>query len=262
MEENVADSLAEPLISSPETPSPQPPPSDDTAVTQSEPNAAESSDSLPSDSLERQGTISSACFNMWSTMVGGGCLSLPLAFAKSGNVLGGPILLWTTAAITRTCFRYLIDGSRWSNQKSYEGIATVAFGGRAYHVCAVLVTLMCFFGIVGYAVLLRDMLQPITDHLFQHNSENWPHRNALMFLIVFLVTPLCTLKTLTALEKFGALSMGSIVALGLCVVFRSSQCLLHSRDSSAPGSSGFQLLPHSWNDVLDVIPLFLSLIHI
>jgi len=35
----------------------------------------------------RQGSIASTRFNILSTMVGGGSLSLPLAFQKSGNAL-------------------------------------------------------------------------------------------------------------------------------------------------------------------------------
>lgn len=57
------------------------------------------------DAGQRMGTTSSARFNILSTMVGGGSLSLPLAFQKSGNALLGPLLLILVAAITEFCFR-------------------------------------------------------------------------------------------------------------------------------------------------------------
>ena len=124
----------------------------------------------------RQGTIASARFNMWATMVGGGSLSLPLAFQKTGNALGGPLILIATAFITEFCFRVLVDAARTlhppstalttKGKDSYEGIAATAFGNRMLQGCTLLVTLMCFFGIVGYAVLLRDMLEPVTDAVF------------------------------------------------------------------------------------------------
>jgi hypothetical protein len=41
----------------------------------------------------RGGSIASARFKILSTMVGGGILSLPLAFSKSGNGLVGPLCL-------------------------------------------------------------------------------------------------------------------------------------------------------------------------
>jgi len=55
--------------------------------------------------VERLGTTSSARFNILSTMVGGGSLSLPLAFQKSGNALLGPFMLLLVAVITEFCFR-------------------------------------------------------------------------------------------------------------------------------------------------------------
>jgi amino acid permease len=204
----------------------------------------------------RVGTISSACFNMWSTMVGGGCLSLPLAFVKSGNALLAPFLLLFTAGLSYFCFTLLIYASRWSMAHTYEGIAACAAGGRsaastARNFCAVLVFFMCWFAICGYAVLLRDMVRPLTHGLFHHRHDNddneddttttnqyWQN-NALMFLIALVVTPICTLQNLTSLEKYGAASMSAIVLLGGCVVFRSGQCLLqqvddHPDDASAP----------------------------
>lgn len=108
--------------------------------------------------LERIGTTSSARFNILSTMVGGGSLSLPLAFSKSGNALMGPLLLLVTAVVTEFCFRVLVrssrslhpvDGSTISpGVDSFESIAAVAFGPKALLFSKTLVVLMCFFGTV------------------------------------------------------------------------------------------------------------------
>ena len=108
--------------------------------------------------LERIGTTSSARFNILSTMVGGGSLSLPLAFYKSGNALMGPILLLGTAVVTEFCFRVLVRSSRTLHPvhgatrapgvDSFESIAAVAFGPNALIFTKILVVLMCFFGTV------------------------------------------------------------------------------------------------------------------
>ena len=55
------------------------------------------------------GTTASACFNMLSTMVDGGSLSLPYAFAKSGNALMGPILLCLVATLMEYSSSLLIQ---------------------------------------------------------------------------------------------------------------------------------------------------------
>jgi hypothetical protein len=90
----------------------------------------------------RQGTISSALFNILCTMVGGGCLSLPMAFQKTGNGLFGPFLLILTALITEFCFRIIItsvrhlspvrDNSSVIGKDSFETIARAAFGTRGF----------------------------------------------------------------------------------------------------------------------------------
>ena len=187
----------------------------------------------------RQGTIASARFNVLATMVGGGSLSLPLAFQKTGNALLAPLLLILVAAITEFCFRIHVGSARISNPvsdlasqrgtDSFESVAHLAFGKRANVFSMALVTAMCFFGTVGYAVLLRDMLMPITDWVWQNDaSTSGPtfHNNLTMIIVVLIVTPLCGLKTLTALKRFGAASMFSVLILGAIILYRSVQCNL------------------------------------
>ena len=174
------------------------------------------------DNDRRNGTVSSARFNILSTMVGGGCLSLPLAFKQSGNAFIGPVMLIVTGLITDFCFRLLVASANHLHQinisnsnsnsssdqqqqqqprsnnnnnnnndrsdydyyrnlppgkDTFESITSAAFGPKAYVFSMTLVVLMCFFGAVGYSVLLRDMMEPINDtlidHLWgQHNTNN------------------------------------------------------------------------------------------
>jgi hypothetical protein len=201
--------------------------------------------------VRRQGTVASARFNMLSTMVGGGSLSLPLAFYKSGNGLVGPLMLIVVALLTEFCFRVHVGSARLlapsstaiRGHDSFESVASRALGSRMNAVSMALVTAMCFFGTVGYAVLLRDMLQPVTDALWHPqggtgdagSSSNSGRgtsgpslpNNLTMLSVVLIMTPLCTLKTLTALQRFGAASMLSVLVLGGCVVYRSLQCNYH-----------------------------------
>mmetsp|Transcript_11384 Transcript_11384/g.16717 ORF Transcript_11384/g.16717 Transcript_11384/m.16717 type:complete len:496 (+) Transcript_11384:139-1626(+) len=203
----------------------------------------------------RKGTISSACFNLLSTMVGGGSLSLPLAFQQAGNGLLGPLILIVTALVTEFAFRVLVASAPAPNpaqrgEASFESVTKTAFGPASHVMSTVLVCSMCFFGTVGYAVLLRDMLQPISDYIW---SEATPMtHNFGMLFVVFLVTPLCGLETLTSLEKYGATSMVAVLVLGTCVMVRSFQCVAET------GDLRISLWPESSRMVLDAIPLFIS----
>ena len=180
------------------------------------------------------------------------------------------------AMITEFCFRIHVKSARLlhpvadretkKGNDSFESIAASAFGNKMYVFGAFLVTSMCFFGTVGYAVLLRDMLQPVTNAIWKtHPNETSAgptlHNNLTMLAIVFLVTPLCTLRNLTALERFGAFSMMSVLILGSCVVFRSLECnlgYLDGPDEDAHNGPIFQMWPATWKDLLDAFPLYVS----
>ncbi|KAG7341320.1 transmembrane amino acid transporter [Nitzschia inconspicua] len=230
------------------------------------PNNHHNDDENPSDEV-RIGTISSARFNILSTMVGGGCLSLPLAFQQSGNALTGPLMLLGTAVLTDFCFRLLVatsvhlhpPQSSRPGKDTFESITSVAFGAKAYVFSMGLVVLMCFFGAVGYSVLLRDMMEPVNDAIAPHFiTSPWLYKNFTMFLVIFFVTPFCTLRNLTALKDCGAASMVSVLILGSCIVFRSVECNLKTDDTGEPWYKYLTLFPESWRDLLDVLPLFIS----
>jgi amino acid permease len=211
----------------------------------------------------RRGTISSARFNILSTMVGGGCLSLPLAFQQSGNSLLGPLMLIVVALISDFCFRLLVASANHLNpphryspgKHSFESITSAAFGPKAYVFSMALVTAMCFFGAVGYCVLLRDMVEPINDLIQIHVPSEWLHKNITLFAIMVVVTPLCTLQTFTALKSCGAASMMSILILGSCIVFRSIQC---NMDAPEPFYKYLTLFPENPRELLDAVPLYIS----
>ena len=226
------------------------------------------------ESEERKGTIMSARLNILSTMVGGGSLSLPMAFQKSGNAFMGPLFIILVAASAEFCFRALIASDniisntpsdvRRKGNASFEAVASAAFGPKALVFSMALITAMCFFGTVGYAVLLRDMLEPIADWVVPPPEDAMGvtlSHNVSMLIVILAVTPLCTLKNFTALRRFGAASMMSVMILGACVFYRSLQCNFSSNHAQDRHSSWFDYLtyfPTSLKETLDALPLFIS----
>ena len=214
-----------------------------------------SPDEVPGEDTKRKGTISSACFNLLSTMVGGGSLALPLAFQQAGNGLMAPLLLIITALITDFGFRILVAPAPTPNynqrgNNSFESVAFAAFGRKGHIGSILLISVMCFFGTTGYAVLLRDMLEPISDAIRQDAHRTT--RNLGMLVAVLLVTPLCALENLTSLEKFGATAMLSVLILCICLMIRSFQCVADT------GHWDIKLMPESPRMLLNSVPLFIS----
>lgn len=218
----------------------------------------------------RRGTIFSARLNLLSTMVGGGSLSLPLAFNQAGNGFLGPLLLILMAIITEFClnciafacergdgFANLVSAAatggaeendgrmeerlgriRIRGKSSYESISGSTFGLKARYFTMVLVFIICFFAVTAYAVLLRDLLEPVADAILPPPSlsddTGGPTlaRNAAMLFVVLLVTPLCTLRSLTPLQNVGVASMISILILAAVVAYRSLGCNMGPSSSS------------------------------
>ena len=247
---------------------------------------------------KRQGTISSARFNLLSSMVGGGCLSLPLAFHQTGNLLVAPILLVVMSVLAQQSILFLVKAGIYStvsgeleasngddarltvasrrseiinNRKgiaSYENVASQAFGRNARIFSMSLVCACCFFATVGYAVLLRDMLEPIVDAMVKpaEGVGGGPTlaRNSAMLIVVFCISPLTTWKNLTALKDVGAASMASVFTVGLCVAYRSIECqtgvLENEVDTNSTNSNdgNMRAFPLSMKHLLDAIPLFIS----
>lgn len=265
----------------------------------------------------RNGTLTSAKFNILSTMVGGGSLSLPLAFHQAGSGFLAPLLLALIATLVYYSIHFLICASDLSEKKknenggtkgnratlngsdqhdddsnneeeskgtaSYESVACAAFGNHAKYFSMALISTICFFTIVGYGVLLRDMLLPLADYIFpptpqqkldQLSQAPTAAHNLTMIIVILLITPLCTLKDLTPLQNLGMMSMLSIFTVALCVSYRSVQC------NFSPSYDDVRLMPwyeyvnylppstkgggdgddsvSSWDNVLNALPILIS----
>ena len=220
-------------------------------------------------------------------MVGGGSLSLPLAFHQTGNLFMAPIILIITSILAQQSILFLIKAGVYattsnnreqranvntiSNNKgtaTYENTARAAYGSSARIFAMALVCACCFFGAVGYAVLLRDMLEPIIDAIVipPEGVGGGPTlaRNAAMLFVVLCITPLTTWKNLTALKDVGAASMLSVLTVGLIVAYRSIECQLvepnqESDESDANvNNDSIRAFPLSMKQLLDAVPLFIS----
>jgi amino acid permease len=113
------------------------------------------------------------------------------------------------------------------------------------------------------------MLEPIVDTLSQppEGKGGGPTvaRNIAMLFVVLCVTPLCTLRNLTALRNVGAASMVSVLTVGLIVAYRSIECQLslggsgeNEGNDQTHTNNSMKAFPPSTKQLLDAVPLFIS----
>ena len=216
-----------------------------------------SNDEEATDLNNRTGTSLSAALNLLSSMIGGEILTLPLAFSQAGNGLVGPLTLVFIAALMGCSVRCLMScNDLLSRRTSKQGnvsiahVASVAFGHKAKYFTIALIFSVCFCTLVGYAVILRSLLQPVTNSLLHGQNGNF-----IMSCIIMVVTPLTALSSLTVLRHIGAASIFSSFVVACCLAYRSIGCHV----VQTTGNNGrFRLTPTSVQSMLQALPIFIT----
>jgi len=113
-------------------------------------------------SEQRHSTLVPATFNLVATIVGGGVLSLPLAFEKCGGILPATALMLLTAVATdRSLYLLCLAARRSAGAATYGEVARQAFGKPAEWFVAGLLAVFLLFVVTAYMVLIRDIWTPL-----------------------------------------------------------------------------------------------------
>ena len=121
------------------------------------------------DTNERQQSAKVGIFNLISTMIGGGVLSLPFAVSRSGLILGF-ILLTVSAIASVFSFDILVSASRRTGAMTYQQIGYFAFGAKIQHIITFMIWCLTYLASIAYCVLVGDLIKPIICYLGIHNT--------------------------------------------------------------------------------------------
>jgi amino acid permease len=167
------------------------------------------------DSPSRKSTIVVAGFNLVASIMGGGVLSIPFAYSKTGIVLGS--LLMCVAAITTERAMYLLClCSRITGAKTFGEVGEAAFGkNMEYFISCILCIFLCF-AIIGYMVLAKDIWTSVI--MVIGNMETSPNDEFVLGSIIILIFPLLVQKSLHALRFSCYVGVFSVSTLCLALV--------------------------------------------
>jgi len=167
------------------------------------------------DSDQRKSALLPATFNLVATIVGGGVLSLPLAFQKCG--IGLATLLMIMAAVVTDFSLYLLClCARQTGVGAYGEVGRRSFGKRLEWFISGLLFVFLLFVIVAYMVLIRDIWTPIVTLLFGLDQEL---RGDIVLLgALFLMGPFLIQRELHALRYNCYVGFVSITTLALALV--------------------------------------------
>lgn len=214
------------------------------------------------DDPSRQISRANAVFNLVSTIVGGGVLSLPYAISKCG-VIFGSFCVVLGAAMSTFSIDLLVACSRGCGRGSYSSLAHKAFGHRAKVFTGFLIFLLTWLCCVAYVVLIGDLVAPLVE-FFVPNLGVWGHR-VVEAISILIISPMCYMRSLHAFRFMSIFSVLSIFIVGIAIAYHSFLTFLEPHDIfSFQNHQSVQVhvepnikyFPESVQDVLGVFPVF------
>ena len=170
------------------------------------------------DSPNRTATQFSAIFNLVSTVVGGGVLSLPFAISSQG-IFGGAISILLSALAAEFSIYILIASSRSRGARGYEDVAAAALGEPARMFILILLFSLTFLILIAYSILATDILGSIVDLATAHHVLPDVSRKYVVAAFIVCVSPLAFFRKMTALKMTSVLSVCSVTLLGLVTAY-------------------------------------------
>jgi amino acid permease len=214
------------------------------------------------ESPERKSPTVVAIFNLCATIVGGGVLSLPLAFSKCGIILG-TLLMIVAAIVTERSLYLLCLCARITGATSYGEVGKAAFGKYMEYFISMVLFVFLMFVLVGYMVLVRDIWSSIIKIVLQLKTP--PNAQLVLLGILLAMSPFLVQRSLHSLRYncYIGFASVSILCMALChhalVTPMPSPLLLWST-SFGDILFSFPIIILSFLSIFNVLPIQGSLI--
>lgn len=172
----------------------------------------------------RKSNMMAATFNLIATIVGGGVLSMPLALAKSGLVLGTTLMIFG-AIITDFSLYLLCACARKTGSTSYGAVARHAFGAGLELITTLIILVYLLLVLCGFMVLIKGIWAPIVITiiaLYYPGVMNEKHADDIVLLAAVILTlPLFLSRDLHGLRHSCYASFASIAVLCVAMLYRA-----------------------------------------
>ena len=183
-------------------------------------------------SIHRRGEVRHGILALVSTICGGGSLSIPWAFAKSG-IVAGLAILCTSAALSALGVHFLLGGARRAGGlRTFDQVLEAALGPWARSLTIWSVVATCFLTLVANSLLLRQLVVPLTAEYVLLRPLSRTEEVVLGSSLVGMVIPLTFMTTLNSLRHVSLVSVTTVFALVLVLAYKGFGCA--PADSSPP----------------------------
>eukprot|EP00986_Skeletonema_menzelii_P019549 scaffold28406_cov143-Skeletonema_menzelii.AAC.1 len=174
-------------------------------------------------------------FNLIATIVGGGVLSLPIAFQKCG-IFTTTLFMIASAYMTYMSLIALCYASRRCGGSSYGEVVRSAFGERMEEGVSWLLFIFLLFVIAAYMVLIRDIWTPLLGLLlFSQDEVHAVDGDRVLLGIIVVLLPFLFQRSLHALRWNCYIGFGSILVLCVALCRGGFQRYYQESDVSSGG---------------------------
>ncbi|KAG2769413.1 hypothetical protein JG687_00003840 [Phytophthora cactorum] len=202
----------------------------------------------------RTATAPSAIFNLVSTIIGGGILSLPFAFDKCGLVVALIFMVIASSASTFSLY-VIVSCSRRGRAASYEEVVRKALGARAGRITVVLLVLLTFLTLVAYVILTKDLVGSLGASFLYNRPISEAEQNVLTIVCVLLVSPALLARSMDALRFTSIFSLVSVLVLAIAITVRAVDATFSHHDIQEEPQIPIKLTPDSWADAAYAFPI-------
>ncbi|KAK9913815.1 hypothetical protein M0R45_037623 [Rubus argutus] len=170
----------------------------------------------PSSSSIQGASFSGAVFNISTTMIGAGIMSIP-ATMKVLGIIPGFIAILFVAILTEVTVEFLLRYTNSGKSETYAGMVGESFGplgSIAVQICVIITNLGC---LIIYLIIIGDVLCGSTQSggtlhlgiLQEWFGIHWWNSRpfALLFVAIFVMLPLVLLRRVDSLRHTSAISI-------------------------------------------------------
>jgi amino acid permease len=215
-------------------------------------------------SSRRKSHLIPAIFNLSATIIGGGVLTLPLAFQKCGIFLS-IILMIVSGIITECALLLLCLSARISKAQTYGEVGKAAFGADGEYFISLILFVYLMFVLVAFMIFVQDIWASILE-IILHKQEGDLNESLVLFVVLILMSPFFVQKSLYNLRYNCYVGFFSIPIL-LVALSHHDWAVSTPRPLKFWSSSvedilfAFPVINLSFLCVFNVLPIQASLIH-
>eukprot|EP01066_Platyproteum_vivax_P004887 Platyproteum_vivax@DN1625_c0_g1_i1.p1 len=199
----------------------------------------------------QKGSVRGSVFTLACTAMGAGVLGLPAVLCEAG-VFVGVFLLITIGVGAWLSAHCMLESSNRLGARldpSYTRHCSTVFGPLLGAVVTVSSALYCYGGVVGYLVIIGDLLPNITEWI------GWPPLDRILCIVLPALAvslPLSLQPSVASLKNVGFFGVFSILYVTLCVMC-AAPFHIQAWSQTLSWQLAIQWWPQSWFSVLNCV---------